>query len=523
MMHRGCFLLVATMVCVAPHARAATIGADGLEAGGSNYFTYSVNFYPWIYPDVSLVYHPLMLRPVIGTLHYDPERVRAQLRLMHDRGQRKIALNLSYGPFEDRGLTLVDGVWGYSMKSDDFELTPLHQHNLRTLLGFIRDVGFEEIQFRFGPEAWGHPAYWAQWDEVEYQRNWNFLARTRVLIDDELAGSTIVRRYDLLNEGAGVRLGQSEPYLRRLWIDYNMVFGGTDAYHSVIGNRQEVEALLTAYIRSMDATGMRPSEYAVDVYNDAYETLRIVAGVLRRAGEITKPVLIQEAFYNDPFEYAEILAARRDFGLNIRSIMQWPNSRDSGVPAFDRDFALEYANYTPKPATPSITSTRGLCTIPAGGLVCDTTVIWNTGSAAFGVVTISGVVVTGGSRGTIGAPWMHPGPYSFLLQANANGVPGAVLDSTMVYSIPTKGTLTSASPTHTCRLEGGASTCALEVFWSVPDAYTEGVVVRVNGLLRAFTVMIGRGVLEGIPTQGATVELYLGNTRLDTLIVRAVP
>jgi hypothetical protein len=506
-------LVISALMAVASiHTRAATLDVNGLEVGGSNFVMYDVSMVPW---NGSLWYQPMALRPVIGTLHYDPERVRAELTVMKSRGQKKVSLVLWHMHIDPT----PNDVYGHVVASNGGALTSQHAANLSQVLGYIAQLGFQEVQLRFAPQGGNHPELWtAGWNESAYQENWNFLVNTRQIVEDALSQTRIRRTYDLGAEMAGLTNGQLAPYARRLWSDYTYSFGNDDTYGFSVAT---YPGRLTAFIQNMDLTGARPNSYAFDLYGDEYQQLQGVRNELAAAGDLEKSIIIQEDYYNDADSYQQIVQAKNELELNIRTIMQWPLQR--GIPDvhFTMNYAKEYRNYNPHTVngiTGIIDASTAVCTIPSNSSVCSPTITWTTSPATVANINLgSGQLFAQGTSGAQSAPWIFPGHVSFLMTAQ-----NALLDQVSVYGLPMKGKLASSSPTNTCQLQSGQNVCTLTIYWSVPDGWNETVSVKVGNQLFATSGITGTGDAPWITTQGATFSLYAGSMLLDELFVRAV-
>lgn len=504
---------ISTLMAVAAiHAHAVTLDVNGLEVGGSNFVMYDVSMVPW---DGSIWYRPLALRPVIGTLHYDPERVLAELTVMKSRGQKKVSLVLWH---MNMGAT-YDNVYGHVVASNGGALTSQHAANLNQLLGYIAQLGFQELQLRFAPQGGNHPELWtAGWNESVYQENWNFLVNTRQIVEDALSKTRIRRTYDLGAEMAGLTNGQLAPYARRLWSDYTYSFGADDTYGFSVAT---YPGRLTTFIQNMDLTGARPNSYAFDLYGDEYQQLLGVRNELAAAGDLGKSIIIQEDYYNDADSYQQIVQAKNALGLNIRTIMQWPLQRGGPNSAFSVNYAKEYRNYNPFTVdgiTGIIDASTAVCTIPSNSSVCSPTITWTTSPATVANINLgSGQLFAQGTSGSQAAPWIFPGPVSFLMTAQ-----NALLDQISVYGLTMKGKLVSSSPTNTCQLQSGQNVCTLTIYWSVPDGWNEAVSVKVGNTLFATSGITGAQDAPWITTQGTTFSLYAGSMLLDQLYVHAV-
>jgi hypothetical protein len=506
------WLFFAVIIAIATNnANSATIDVNGLEVGGSNYAFYDVSGVPW---NGSLWGQPLALRPVIGTMHYDPERVKAQLTVMKSRGQKKISLILWHMNLGSGGGN--DGVYMHTINSNGGALTPLHQDNLIKLLNYIKELKFEEVQLRVAPQGGNDPGSWPQgWNEPVYQENWNFIANTRKLVEDTLSSTQIRRTYDLGIELGGLTGGQIAEYTRRLWSDYSSSFGTADTCGFSIA---VAPGRLPALIDNLRLTGKLPNFYALDIYGDEYKYLSMVHDELVAAGEANKGIDIQETYYNDSDSYYQIVSAKNKFGLKVRTVMQWPVQR--GGPGW-LNYTPEYRNYSPTSKSGSsavINASTPLCTIASNSTYCSPTISWSTVPATDSNVNLSsGQLFAQGSSGTQAAPWIGPGEYSFLLSSN-----GYLRDKISVYGLPLKGKLLSSSSNNTCQLRPNENVCTLNIYWSVPDGWNENISVKVGGRLFAISGVNGTSSAPWISTDGDLFSLYAGSRLLDQIYVKAI-
>lgn len=318
-----------------------------MEVGGANYVMWDLGNYLTEQTEASW-YSPHGVKPVIGTFHQNPSAVRNQLQTIYDSGQRKIALMLWYAsmPRDTCG-----DVYGHLVSSQGARLSAQHEQNLRDLLGLIRAIGFTHLQFRFATQGSAYPSSWVAWDEAYYQESWNFIVNTRMTIEEVLGGSNVRRVYDLDAELGGTIGGQAPEYQKRLWSDYTFAFGKADTYGFSIAY---APGRLQNMIVALSQTGSLPDLYAFDIYGDEYSALKRIAFELS-FDSASKPIIIQEAFYNDGQTKDAAYAKRADLGLNIRYIMQWPNARASGNVHFSLTFAESYDFYRdPGLLTPQI-------------------------------------------------------------------------------------------------------------------------------------------------------------------------
>lgn len=240
---------------------------------------------------------------------------------------------------------------------------------------------------------------WRTWTpsaETQYQQNKNFIFSTRAIIEDALAstpaGRNVRRIYDLGAEQGGIEVPggtvtmsdvtangitytsnlkncgglsptcqpaitenytgcQIQPYIRRLWTDYIDSFGNADSYGFSVA---AAYGRLSRLISTVKSTGKPlPNSYAIDFYfgtelngNIAY--LNAVKNeIAAEDPAIIKPIILQEAFYNDDVTKKHVDQARSSLGLDIRYIMQYDCARDPNNPTgcIGLDYAQNYDNY----------------------------------------------------------------------------------------------------------------------------------------------------------------------------------
>lgn len=323
--------------CVAPQLPPPEVA--GVEIGGSNYVMWDVSAY---LADTTQWYAPLALKPVIGTYHLAPQTVRQQLADMAAKGQKQIALMLWYMPIPSSADTDGDGVYGHVVDSSLAQLRQQHKDNVIALLADIRCSGFNKLYFRFATQGGADPSGWASWDETQFQQNWNFIHNTRTLVDKEMEGSAVEVIYDLSAELGGITSGQAVQYTKGLWQNVTYVFGTTHTYGYSFAT---APGRLPTMIGIYDQTGARPSMYAFDIYGDETNTMAYLAAELSAAGEQGKPVLVQETFYNDAVANAGLRSAAAAHGLDLLSILQWPEARGATTAHFSMNYPAEYGAY----------------------------------------------------------------------------------------------------------------------------------------------------------------------------------
>ncbi len=516
-----------------------TAKADGteiLEVGGSNFPTYSITSYP---ADAKLWTQPLALRPLIGTMHFEPERVKAELAVMRKNGQRKIALVIWYAPLKKVSSKVYHDVYAHVVASDGGKLSPQHTENLITILNWIADLKFDEVQVRFAAQSTASSNAWKDWDEAKYQENWNFIASTVKATNTITKSRNLTVVYDLGVELAGITEGQTENYVRRLWTDYNHIFGNNNSYgFSIIPSPNR----LAIYIFNLSKTGIMPKSYAVDVYDrvalSVFQQLEWIAADLKKTGELQKSVLIQEANYNDLNSYSQFLRSKSELGLNIRAIMQWPLFANNTT-HFDLDFPEDYTNYLGAVASskPTIKVSPAICTINSNK-TCSTNVVWNTRLPEEPYVTVSSAKATvpklfaKGLNGSQEAPWITPGSFDFNLWPSSEfSGNSTAIASTSVFGVQLSGKIVSEKQSGSCVLDKKSKVCSLRMYWSAPGLGNETLTVYVYqgkkpaggyGKLFSNSGMTGTSLANWIQEDTYTFTLMAGPKVLDTLTVRGV-
>jgi hypothetical protein len=129
----------------------------------------------------------------------------------------------------------------------------------------------------------------------------------------------------------------------RLWRDYARRFGtARTVAFSVVASPGRFSQL----IRDLDQTGLRPPEYAVDVYGDEASRLALVGQELRTANEGGKALIVLEVYYNDAATAGQIEQARRTLP-QIRTLFQWQLERGVAQNHFSVHYPERFENYLP--------------------------------------------------------------------------------------------------------------------------------------------------------------------------------
>jgi hypothetical protein len=398
------------------------------ETGGSNYFAYRMGT---VAPNG--LDHTMRL--AIGAYHMNPAAVHAQLIQLYDSGQRKISLVLWHMPFvaHPHPDSLPD-VWDHVINSRDGRLSKQHEANLRSMLRWIRYIGFDEVTLRFAPQGGAipstkHEPWTGGWSESQYQENLSFIISTRAIMESELAGTHIQRQYDLGMELGGIDEEPAATYAARLWADYVNRFGPTDTYgFSMIASRGRITRLISTF----DRGGVRPGAYAVDVYappqGDAIDVaLEYIHQEMVRAGEGLKPIIIQETFSNDADVANRIVATLNRWPIRIGHITQWPTPRTNT--AINLTPPAEYSFYggstAPSGNLRALSCIRSIAAHP-----CESQIAWASANTTNVHVLVNGLPMSGGASGTSVANWID-GAYRFELMSEHG-----LLDSVDITALP---------------------------------------------------------------------------------------
>src|SRR5207253_8370432 len=131
-------------------------------------------------------------------------------------------------------------------------------------------------------------------------------------------------------------------YAVRLWRDYTALFG---TQRTIGFSIAVIPGRLTKAMADYDRVGLRPREYALDIYGDEVRTLTYVRNELSSAGpeELKKPIIILEDYYDDAQSAKEIIQARAHLMLNITTVFQWPLARGARQGHFSIDYPADYS------------------------------------------------------------------------------------------------------------------------------------------------------------------------------------
>jgi len=268
--------------------------------------------------------------------------VLEQLKAMHASGQQKISILIWHDHLTRRQMK-KGGVYGHVLASNGGALTLQHAQNLKDQLAMVREIGFNELIFRFAQQGDVWPEVWKKWDEKLYQESKAFIFSTRKLVLDAMEGSDMKLSFDLGAELGGIEKGQITPYTERLWKDYTDAFGADDSFgFSIAGHPTRIRR----WIGICDKVGVRPSRYALDMYGYIPEWMPKMIPEFAEAGVDDPKIIILETFWNDSQALKDLQQIAADFDFEYEFLMHWPLRRDSAHPHFSEVFEkAEYDAY----------------------------------------------------------------------------------------------------------------------------------------------------------------------------------
>ncbi|MCF7816464.1 MAG: hypothetical protein K9M54_01165 [Kiritimatiellales bacterium] len=305
------------------------------EVGGSNYVMYNVGS-EYLSGDLNAWFKPGVLQPVVATFHQQKkEDVRAQLQAMHASGQRKIAILMWHDHLTPAQLE-TGGIYGHVLASNGGALLPQHAENLKGLLALVRQSGgFNELVFRFATQGDAWPDRWAEWKEDQYRENFDFIVSVRQLVNEAMNGSGMKVTFDLGAELGGIEVGCTAEYTRRVWEEYVRLFGPDDTFGFSIAAHP---GRIARWIEVCDKTGVRPSSFALDLYDYIPEWMPLMVPEFRKAGIDDPQIIVLETYYNDPQSLKALQDAAEKNNIEYLYLMQWPLKRGAAVPHFSNVF-----------------------------------------------------------------------------------------------------------------------------------------------------------------------------------------
>ncbi len=331
----------------------STNGLPGyFETGGSNYPTYHTqnwinNSNPTRYPDSNTdpAWNANNFFLTVGELPYDRAQVSSQLTTMFNNGQRKIAIPIWFSVFGNN-FPPEQLFEKHMLRIDNGKLTVEQENNLIYLLNEISRTGYNEVVIRFNAQWLSQPDKWTEWKEETYQKNLSFIFRTIDIINQTLANSNTKILYDLGGELGGLNQGSSSRYVKTLWTDYITKYGNNNSYGFSVIYDDAHENLLHTYIEEIkNINKPLPSEYAIDLYCrdiTPISAVRKIKNILDSQNEGHKNIIIQETYYNDTDNFNKIIKGSVDSNLKIRTIYQWPLTKDSPIQHINISYPFEY-------------------------------------------------------------------------------------------------------------------------------------------------------------------------------------
>ena len=430
------------------------------NVGGSNYVVYDLGRYRE---------NPILdnwgdLKVVLGAYHLNPSVVSQQMQEMCDNGQRMIAFGLWFAPVGQPGEAKLEG---HEMNSKGGVLAAQFKSNIKNVMTLATTLKtssgmpcFQEIQFRFDQQHKADPGNWSGWDEAQYLENWNFIKEVVSITDPIFAANKTNYYYDLGGELAGAwehntRIcGTQTPavcgdcikeYTKRLWKDYVDLFGKGHTYgfsfsYPYLCAEHRVKEMVAVY----KTVGALPDQYAFDIYADLLKSLKQAKAELEAVGESTKPILVQETYYNDSKNVSEVQTAIAEEKIKVRALMQWPLARRGLYDAtthFTETYPKEASSYLAISPVGTLSATPNPCQIESGKSKCTSVITWNTNlsMAYLGDLSVpcvflkeTGQLMACGSRGTASAPWISAYGYTFELRTNNNYTQSTLLTSMKV-------------------------------------------------------------------------------------------
>ena len=293
--------------------------AQIVQNGGSNYV--AIDLDPGKLTDPArwrdnAVFHS----PACATLS-NQGAVRRDLVAMRRGGQRKLAVMVWYAH-----LRLPGACHGYLVNVASAQAASVIRDNIAQLARIAGSVGFDEMQIRFAPQWTDDPVAWTRWDERLFQDDLALVQRVIGSVRTD-AGLRLV--YDLGVELGGItRTPFVAEYVKRLWRAAEPLTGPDGSYGFSI---PVAPGRLANEIAWLKEAGPLPTEFALDIYDDPARLLRLAAREAQQAG-IAHPVfIIQETYYDGAGERARLVAAARETGATIRTVMQWPKAAGSAA------------------------------------------------------------------------------------------------------------------------------------------------------------------------------------------------
>lgn len=295
------------------------------EIGGSNYVFIELGKYATEPTEENWA---LYVKTPVVHYHLLTEKIKKQLDALVANGQEKIAIVVWFG-----GPGLSCEFHMHTVCPQNGKLPAQAKSNLRQLLIEIANRPFKEVQVRLGLQGSADIHGWTKWEEDIYNSSRDFTMDVVETSEDALKEYSIKRFYDLGMELMGhphIERAWYKRYLEQLWTHY------TNQYpvDQTIGFSFNHAHRLSTYnsLKIFDASGKRPPILGFDIYLDRSGNFQNIEGALLLAGwDKRYPIFIQETYLNDTAVAKDILAARKNNGLNVRTIMQWPLNQNGSI------------------------------------------------------------------------------------------------------------------------------------------------------------------------------------------------
>lgn len=262
--------------------------------------------------------------------HLNPNLVQQQMLNMRVSGVDVLVLHMTMGDLASCEASscynpFLDGVWGYVTDVSQQALRPQQKQNLIDILNYATQVGFRKVFLRFN----GSASTYSFWNEVAYQKEWNFIVNTRNAAANILKNTATRLMIDLGGEQMGLFCPEGpcpivKQYVQRLWSDYTYTFGISDTVgFSPIACPHIVAEGITWY------GSLKPNEYAFSNYggcpNHAGAGNALVASwQALGVNEAAKPISIIETGFNlQANAQSWATALNSNPGLRLADVISW--------------------------------------------------------------------------------------------------------------------------------------------------------------------------------------------------------
>ncbi|WP_347260206.1 hypothetical protein [Rudaea sp.] len=283
--------------------------------------------------------------------YHQPEvraQVRAQLAAMAAAGMTRMSLGVHFTHGWSTG-TVVD--------SGDPVAVALAARNAVNLLADVKAAGYHQVLFRLFPVGTINPPN-PDFDPSQVNEYWNFIQAIRPALVDaqlpyliDLGVEALPRDSDLPfipDPWKYPRNANWSRAVRTLWQNYYAAFGNADTigFSSLTDADADVMRSRVRHMRYVYDIGggnpRYPATFAIDVYGNANanEAVKFTQydQALRREdtsgalGWRDAPVIVAEAYYDDPVAAENLQAAMKGTGRKVPFLTQWPLDRGSGAP-----------------------------------------------------------------------------------------------------------------------------------------------------------------------------------------------